>query len=253
MNTTIRWVGFGNVGSGRRTGRPNDIPAHNFFEHWQWRSHDVKRHNKSVKTDGSNWAKRFVAARAGLDFLAELPDLAAPFQFAIEFRIFEQAGLGISSCALKNIAPAEKSAIAESDATRPNTNIPNRIAHSVNPPRRHNLQTKASPDHAWIVQSCGDGFQSTGGNSRISVDKPKNVAGGDFCAGVHLFCASKRGGHDVICNRITEIGCPIIATAIHDDDLCPRRDLAEMSEKADDNRRFIQDRHNDRNEHDCSD
>ena len=84
---------------------------------------------------------------------------------------------------------------------------------------------------------------------RIGVHKPEDVAIGNLCSGVHLFCASNRGSDDVIRIMTTQLCGSVIAPAINHNDLRRRRDLAQMAQKADDNRRFVQHRHNDRDRH----
>jgi len=222
---------------GRR--RAGGKPAHHFFERLDWNPTPVERHDEGIKNTRAEWSKRLVAAGARFDDWSKLPHSSSSLEVAIKLRVFQKRTVWVTTHGKKVFAPRKEAAVAKSNAKKVDANIAQRIAKKINPTARDNPQPKTTTGHHAIAQRIDDRAQGVWRDTRIGVHNLNDFASGDFCSGIHLFCASRWGGDEVIRNVLTQLCRPIMASTVDDNDFGLWRDAAQMPKKADNNRRFI--------------
>jgi len=190
----------------------------------------------------------FVSARVANNRQSRLPHPAAASQRSVEFSILHQRNFGKSAHAPERRTPAEDPVIAKREAKDMDTQIPQRIAHPVNPFPARQSELKAAAGVRVFAQYPRDFCQSVRWNQGIGVQEPEHLAAPDIGAGIHLPRSPARNFQDAIRQPSAQFDGAIIAPAIDDHDFGARRDGAKVPQECANQFRFIESGHNNRNE-----
>jgi hypothetical protein len=228
---------------------PNGKPPNQLFQERHPGPEKIKSHDQQIEQAGANRAQRFVSSRAGLNLGAEPFNPAQTAKLAIKVRIFQQRLIRVLTGRKKTFPATEKAPVPQGDLEHIYTSVAQRVPDAVNPPARDNFETEATAHHRRVTKRTFDHSERVCGDARVRVHEPKNVPVRDLSAGIHLSrppasCLRNVVG-EAVAKRLRSIG----AASVHDDDLGGGRDQAQMLQERADNRRFIQDRDNNRNQH----
>jgi hypothetical protein len=100
-----------------------------------------------------------------LNSKGQLSNTAQPAKFAIKGRVLEQWLMRVAADRKENSLSTKQSAISERNAKYVNATISERITDTIDPARRNDLQTKATPYHPSVAERVFDRSDGTRANS----------------------------------------------------------------------------------------
>jgi hypothetical protein len=167
---------------------------------------------------------------------------------AKKFHVFHQRDFRKPANISEDSSPAEYPVVATSHSQR----NPGVVRKTIGQPVHQLLWQANSKEPAGdyrIVHNTLDLSQTSRRHFGINMNKPKNVAVGSACTGVHLYRPIWFAYNNVITKSTRAISSAVVASPICDNDLCFRRSFAQVLQKWTYQGRLIKDWDNDREVH----
>ena len=169
-----------------------------------------------------------------------------PPQASAELGVFQDRDERVTLGRGKGVAPAKDAMIAEREAKDIDPDIPERIAHPVNPFLPRIAESKTAAGHSMICQRPPDPGDGVRGAVEVCVKKPQRVPARDRSAGVHLQGTSPAGRNHPIGAGLRDCPRAVAASAIDDDDLYVTPETAEPFQERAEEPSLIEDWNDDR-------
>jgi hypothetical protein len=167
---------------------------------------------------------------------------------AKKFHVFHQRDFRKPANVSEDSSPAEYPVVATSHSQRNPGVVRKTIGQSVYQVLRQANSKEPASDYR-IVHNTLDLSQTSRRNFRIHMEKPKNVAVGSACTGVHLYPPIWLANNNLITKTAREISSAVEACPICDNDLSFRGSFAQVLQKWTYQGRLIKDWDNDREVH----
>lgn len=128
------------------------------------------------------------------------------------------------------------------------TQVAYRITEPVDKLAPRVMNTEASTGAAPVAQCAADFFNRIPRHFQVRMQEPEHVAPRDRGACIHLLCAASGCSKHSFRPALGDYSARIRASAVNHDDLEPPAKMPERSKKFSEQRGFVQDRNDDRDE-----